>query len=175
MWFTIAYTHSSWVLLHTNQSPFANCLVSSGFIYFPFILCTYTCYSVVCQPPIMIDQQQREQEVEVSTYRSAYLCHMKAWKRLNEKQQWETREKSVKLGKYLLFALRSPKITNRHSEVFFLTAVSSEVSIICLRERKGGRIALYDGGMQSSSELYCCRECQTGTLQYLRLQKTTSE
>lgn len=85
------------------------------------------------------------------------------------------REKSVKLGKYLLFTLRSPKITYRLFEIFFLTAVSSEVCIICLREKKGGSVALCDGGMQSFSKLYCRREGQTGTLQYLRLQRTTSE
>ena len=87
------------------------------------------------------------------------------------------REKSVKLGKYLLFTLRSPQITYRLFEIFFLTAVSSGVCIICLREKKkkGGSVALCDGGMQSFSKLYCRREGQTGTLQYLRLQRTTSE
>lgn len=49
------------------------------------------------------------------------------------------REKSVKLGKYLLFTLRSPKITYRLFEIFFLTAVSSGVCIICLREKKKKR------------------------------------
>lgn len=91
--------------------PFKFCSLS--LIHFPFILSSYTCYCVVCQPLRMIDQQ-RDQELEdislIPTDQHHYTVNYwkpeKGWMKHNNEKH---REK--KFDKYLLLTLRSKKIT----------------------------------------------------------------